>query len=672
VAVLLPVIGAVIVYAFTVCRTVYFGDSAELSAAAAGLGVAHPPGYPLYVLLGRLAAILLPGEPAFAINLLSAAAAAALAGAAAALAASLGARFSGALAAGLLVIGSRTVWSQATVAEVYTLNAAIAVAFLLALRDDERRPRRDLRALLLAAYLLGLGLAHHLSIVYVGLGGLILLVARRRFPVRALFPGVLLVAVALSLYAVLLVRSRLDPPLDWGNPETIERLIDHVTARPYHFLVGKLRGGDLLVRLGEIAVHLASDLHWIFTIPAVIGLAAFRRRLPWLAALVTVIAALTIHALNYGITDIAGHLLPAAVILAVAAGLGLDVLARIAGQALARRPLAHSSPAEGTTPMTSGRHLAVGRAIDWGIVLAAALPIALHWADADLSKHRSAREFGDNLLAGLPAGATLFAEGDNQVFLLAYLKSIVGVRPDVTVIDADGNLLEDFYRFRGEHGPPPAIGFRQYRLAFETAEIARWFAADPERPVFFTGRTNLPEAGPFLQATNGLVVQIRPRRSTAGEPIRLDAQDGSAIRTGAIRRDLVRGDGLTREVAARYWVRRGEGAFERGDSSAMAADFDSALAVAPDNADLASYLGAFYAQNRMLDRALPLLDRAVHLNPLSIRGWTNLGFALVMAGRRAEGEAALRESLRIQPDQEQVRTALRRIGGSMPSRKSTP
>ena len=43
-----------LLYLATTCPTVYFGDSGELIAAADSLGVAHPPGYPLYTLLGRL------------------------------------------------------------------------------------------------------------------------------------------------------------------------------------------------------------------------------------------------------------------------------------------------------------------------------------------------------------------------------------------------------------------------------------------------------------------------------------------------------------------------------------------------------------------------------------------------------------------------------------------
>ncbi|KAG7466440.1 hypothetical protein MATL_G00164760 [Megalops atlanticus] len=48
------------------------GDSGELITAACELGVAHPPGYPLFTLLSCLAVVLLPlGSPAHSVNLMS-------------------------------------------------------------------------------------------------------------------------------------------------------------------------------------------------------------------------------------------------------------------------------------------------------------------------------------------------------------------------------------------------------------------------------------------------------------------------------------------------------------------------------------------------------------------------------------------------------------------------
>src|SRR5947199_2137488 len=64
-----------LLYLRTLCPTVYLGDSGEISTAIVTGGVIHPPGYPLFSLLGRAALALIPyGEPAFRIGCLVAAA----------------------------------------------------------------------------------------------------------------------------------------------------------------------------------------------------------------------------------------------------------------------------------------------------------------------------------------------------------------------------------------------------------------------------------------------------------------------------------------------------------------------------------------------------------------------------------------------------------------------
>src|SRR5215210_5731813 len=66
-----------LLYLRTLCRTVYLGDSGEISTAIATGGVIHPPGYPLLSLLGRVALLTIPiGEPAFRIGCIVALAAA--------------------------------------------------------------------------------------------------------------------------------------------------------------------------------------------------------------------------------------------------------------------------------------------------------------------------------------------------------------------------------------------------------------------------------------------------------------------------------------------------------------------------------------------------------------------------------------------------------------------
>src|SRR5206468_2379248 len=78
---------ALVVYLLTVCRTISGWDAGDLATSSYTLGIAHPPGYPLYTLLGRIFALLVPiGDVGFRYGLFSALAGTAAIGVTAAIA----------------------------------------------------------------------------------------------------------------------------------------------------------------------------------------------------------------------------------------------------------------------------------------------------------------------------------------------------------------------------------------------------------------------------------------------------------------------------------------------------------------------------------------------------------------------------------------------------------
>jgi hypothetical protein len=128
----LAVVGAplAVLYAATCARDLGTIDSGELALVCARGGVAHPTGYALYSLLGRLAVMLLPGSPIRAVNLLSLGVAVVAALAVTVLARQV-LRPSGdsdaaaawpARGAGLIWGTSEVFWDQATGNEVYGLH----------------------------------------------------------------------------------------------------------------------------------------------------------------------------------------------------------------------------------------------------------------------------------------------------------------------------------------------------------------------------------------------------------------------------------------------------------------------------------------------------------------------------------------------------------------------
>ena len=158
---------ALLLYLRTLAPGVLGGDSGEFQFAAWLGGFAHPTGYPLYLLLGWLWTHLLPlHDPAWRMNAFSAL----WGGVATGLVYLLALRmlrqatanpwsrlFS--LFAALTFAVTPTFWSQATLAEVYTLNAALVAAILLGLVTWGQTGSR--RALYVSALLYGLSLAHH-------------------------------------------------------------------------------------------------------------------------------------------------------------------------------------------------------------------------------------------------------------------------------------------------------------------------------------------------------------------------------------------------------------------------------------------------------------------------------------------------------------------------------
>ncbi|MFI5279420.1 MAG: DUF2723 domain-containing protein [Gemmatimonadales bacterium] len=166
-------------YVLTLAPTVTFWDAGEFIATAHILGVPHPPGTPLFVILGHAWDALLPGPTGYKLNLMSATFSAGASGflfllAHEALRAGskgmdeLGAkifRIGGAFATTLTAAFVFTVWQVSTDSgKVYAIAMfLISLSLWLAWQwRKERGGKRGAHILLLIIYVLGLALANHL------------------------------------------------------------------------------------------------------------------------------------------------------------------------------------------------------------------------------------------------------------------------------------------------------------------------------------------------------------------------------------------------------------------------------------------------------------------------------------------------------------------------------
>ncbi len=220
-------------YLVTLSPTTAMWDASEYIAAAYTFGLPHPPGNPLFVIIGRLFSVL-PIAPnvAMRINVLAALSSAAAAAMwylvtqRIASRSGLGtwtSRLAGGIAT-LLGATAFTVWNQSVVNEkVYTVAlAGIAIVSWLMLRwtDEPDGPRAD-RLLILVAYLLGLGYANHMAgMLPLPAVGLVVLVTRPRvlFRTRVLVAGVAAVLAGMTPFATQPIRSAFSPPINEGEP----------------------------------------------------------------------------------------------------------------------------------------------------------------------------------------------------------------------------------------------------------------------------------------------------------------------------------------------------------------------------------------------------------------------------------------------------------------------
>lgn len=314
------------IFVSTLPRGILPGDSGELVAASHTLSIAHPPGYPMYVMVGKLfASAFAWGSIAARYNLLSALMAAATAALLFIVLVKLNTPRLIALAVTLTVATLEIFRLQATTAEVYALNGLLTVILLLvSLLGNRYRGN----ALVLLCFIGGLSISHHLSLVYPLVSALVILILGKRVipDARTLVLCGVMLLVGLSAWLYIPIRSSLGPPLTWDRTHTLSGFISHITAQGYGWRVRPFdvgaRGADFIRFFGVLGARSGVTLALL----GLIGLAAYLRRSVVAAAMLCLLALFAIHFALYNIPDIEGHVFPALIGLAVLAAMGLERL----------------------------------------------------------------------------------------------------------------------------------------------------------------------------------------------------------------------------------------------------------------------------------------------------------------------------------------------------------
>ena len=496
---LLPV-AVFLVYLRTAAPGAWWGDGLEFACAAKTMGIPHAPGYPFYTVAGHLVMKLLFWlDPGRALTLFGAAL----------LSISIGlllplfrrilfecgmrnaecgiketpgedvrnssihsafriphSAFLLSFGASLLLAFSKTVWDQATSADVHPLTFFNGTLMLgLAWVPRSARPGAG-RAAAFGA-LLGLGLLNHYSILALApLAALCVLAWTLRAPrARWAVPLVSLLCFALMLtgYLYLPWRAAANPPLNIGDPSTLGRLWQGLRGGQYGSIFLTANPDQVahgITTADLIAQGIARWIRWwgaewlplrwgntpMLTLPlgatllalALAGLARLAwRRWELGLGLLGALAATCCYGAFYHISDIEPYFM-VALPAAMAGWISLAIWA--AG----RLP----SPRGGLV-----RGLLVALPVLWALAL-----VAANFHDTDKSWDEGPAIYGQAILTALPKDALVVTNSgdDGAIYSLWYQQMVLGRRPDVTVYGA-GFIFQSWYARYFEHPGRPKI-----------------------------------------------------------------------------------------------------------------------------------------------------------------------------------------------------------------------
>lgn len=407
-------------------------DSGELIAAAATLGIAHPPGYPTYLLLARLFQTLPYGDLAWRTNLLSVAAALGTVACIYALVRLLtptsGWSSLAAALAALLFGCSPLFWSQSVIAEVYTLNTLFVALLLLFILLHIQHPQPvHVRYILLQGLLAGLALGNHVTVALPVAAWLTVLACCTPPPqrLRLTLPGLAGLGFGLLIYLYLPLRAATHPAITWGNPATWDGFWWVVSAHLYHPLAFGLAPEYLPGRVAAWATLLVQQFGWSGVVLGFVALVYTVQARAWMVITALLAVLYSAFAITYDTADSAAYLLPVYLIFATWLGSGLAMLLNAS---------ARWQP-----------HLTLAILVLLFPALAWHLPAAAQYADA--SRDTRALNYMHSVLSAAPPGAIILTTSDRDTFALWYAQYALHLRPDLATI---AEPLLDFAWYR-EH-----------------------------------------------------------------------------------------------------------------------------------------------------------------------------------------------------------------------------
>lgn len=437
-------------YLFFLSPSLYSGDSPLLYTSVFAMGTAHPPGYPLYVLLGKISTFLPFGSIPYKLNLFSAicgvAASAVVFMSVHLLTKDIPTAIFSAILSGFLPLA----WSESVKAEVYTLNSVLMlVIFYLGIRFISENG--DRRLLFLGSFILGIGMGNHHTIGFMIFPLMFLLALNKQNRVSTIFISVLFFMLGFSVYIFSYVRS-----LKYFSDGILFSYSDSSSFRRFLITFFREEYGSSIPAIAGPASHPTSllqgpynavrhlifeNMGWLSVLAILSIVPLWKRRKSLLFYFLMALASygIILSAMVYSFEEpvekdlflLSPYMLPLLYLVTINIGCGLWELLK----PVKRRFLFTIKP------------FAVGM-----ILLPFVLYLPVNIKKNNLSNYYLVEDFAGNMLNALPPLSIVLASSDAAYFPLFYKNLIERKRDDVVVLLSDkGGVLSQanpFWKYK--------------------------------------------------------------------------------------------------------------------------------------------------------------------------------------------------------------------------------
>lgn len=439
--------------------------------------------------------------------------------------------------------------------------------------------------------------------------------------------AILVGLIGLTVYLYFPIRSLANPIINWGDPDSLHRIIRHLMRKQYKNLSATPRSFELLSKqIYEFGRYLLDQYGPILLPVAILGWAkawsvAYTRKVQVLITLVFLtigggIIALTNYLpTKHQMTLVSVFLIPTVLVFAIWIGFGILFIA----SKLAK--------------LKTISNIAVLLIC----FLAPLLPLTKNFAENNQRLNTIAYRSGWDMLMVFPERAVLFTAGDFTAFPLAYLQMVEGYRQDAEIFDDYGSLFANIYGkdFLEMPGPEQA---RHRRTAQQS------YFQEKERPIYCTLGADVSNWTPIL-IPEGLNYRCNPLEAKwSQKKFWVISSVMSPINK------FNESDNPTVNIMNQYLFSIGEYYFSINDKENGLKFYRLAGEKEKEYEWLANNMATMLPRHGMLEYSKEFYHIALELNPYYTQAYIGLGNIALVQKRHKEAENYFKKALVIEPN----------------------